>query len=373
MTVWTELVEAYRSYPGVTPSLKIATLAQWIVESGRGESELAIRHHNFAGLKFRARMAGHAEPIDFRGSDNVLTTYCRFGSVQAFIDGYWHFIRSGPYAGWDEHKRDGAAYIRHLVAGGYCPTPGYAAIVIGRFDEARELLLGSQDREEEARVTLAKLAVIIGHNSAAPGAVAGAPIGRSELTFNTKVARLIDEAAAEFNIDVKLFSRQPSGGYSREIRDAYAAVAAWGPDCALELHFNAAGPNASGTEMLYPQGSSRAKLLASHVQEELVALLGLRNRGPKAKERGERGARSLFALPTVPTVLAEPFFGSNRNDCNVVAAKGEEALALAYLRGVRDWAMARRGAAATTIVARPIDQQPIAAPVIVANEVPPAT
>jgi len=109
----------------------------------------------------------------------------------------------------------------------------------------------------------------------------------------------------------------------------------------LELHFNAAGPDARGAEVLHAVGSRRSKALAAHVLEEVVAATGLRSRGLKAKERGERGAGSLFATE-YPTIVPEPFFGSNKADCLAIASQGKEKLALAYLRGVRDWAISER-------------------------------
>jgi hypothetical protein len=74
MSQWEDLIDLYRSTPDISIDLKIASLAQWILESGRGQSELARRHHNFAGIKFRARMSQHARPVDYRGSDGDLTT-----------------------------------------------------------------------------------------------------------------------------------------------------------------------------------------------------------------------------------------------------------------------------------------------------------
>lgn len=62
-------------------------------------------------------------------------------------------------------------------------------------------------------------------------------------------------------------------------------------------------------------------------------------------QRGQRGSASLYALPRVPTLLLEPFFGSNAQDCLRAATLGERSLALAYLRGVRDWIVARQLAA----------------------------
>ena len=136
----TDLVSAYRAYDGATKPLKIATLAQWLLESGRGSSSLARDHLNFAGLKFRERMVGRAVPVDYRGADGELTTYCKFPSVDKFISGYWHFIKSGPYAGWERYEDDGAGYVRHLSRTGYAADPAYVGKVVALFEEAASLL-----------------------------------------------------------------------------------------------------------------------------------------------------------------------------------------------------------------------------------------
>jgi hypothetical protein len=46
-------------------------------------------------------------------------------------------------------------------------------------------------------------------------------------------------------------------------------------------------------------------------------------------------------LERIPTVIVEPFFGSSPSECLKVASLGEEVLALAYLRGARDWVASR--------------------------------
>src|SRR5262249_42026691 len=126
---------------------------------------------------------------------------------------------------------------------------------------------------------------------------------------------------------------------------AYEAVASWGAECAVELHFNSATPDARGSEVLCRQGSAEAHVLASHIAEEIHRALGFDLRhggnGVKIVGRGGRGPGSLYALDNVPTVIVEPFFGSNPTECLKVAALGEQVLALSYLRGVRDWVTAR--------------------------------
>ena len=55
-------------------SLKTIVLAQWILESGRGKSSLAVNHFNFAGLKWRKEMKSFATAVNY-GAHDGLTQY----------------------------------------------------------------------------------------------------------------------------------------------------------------------------------------------------------------------------------------------------------------------------------------------------------
>jgi N-acetyl-anhydromuramyl-L-alanine amidase AmpD len=139
MSAWTDLINEYRNFPSVTDSLKIASLAQWIQESGRGTSQLSQLYFNFGGIKYRERMAGYSTPIDYKGSDGEETTYCKFASTTSFIKGYWHFIESGPYDGWDKYKSDAEGYIDYISTK-YAGDKNYAKSVKSLINEAANLL-----------------------------------------------------------------------------------------------------------------------------------------------------------------------------------------------------------------------------------------
>jgi len=120
------------------------------------------------------------------------------------------------------------------------------------------------------------------------------------------------DLADEYDLDIKIFKREPGRGYTREVQEVYARTDEWGADAAIELHFNSAGdPRASGTETI-SSGSSRSLKLAQEVQMELVEELGLRDRGIKVRNNRTkgRGYRSLVS-GRAPAILAEPFFGSS--------------------------------------------------------------
>lgn len=180
-----------------------------------------------------------------------------------------------------------------------------------------------------------RLAIVVGHNSEAQGAVRS-DTGESEYVWNSRLALMIEDKAADYGLTVRIFKRVPSGGYRREIARVYDEVDRWRADASVELHFNgAASPAATGTETL-SSGTALSLRLAEAVQREMVAALGLRDRGIKTRAVDERGGGSLFA-GRAPAILIEPFFGSAPRGQRATDEASEKArLADAVLRGAAE-------------------------------------
>lgn len=160
-TPWEELIEVYHLSKTPYPDLKAITLAQWALESGYGTSALATEHFNFGGLKFRERMAAHALPVDYQAHDGE-DTYCKFADYESFIAGYWHFIASGPYDGWEDYGDDPLGYIRHIHSKGYAADPAYVAKVAKVFEDiADDLGIGDQIDRPNKRDYGEDLAVVL--------------------------------------------------------------------------------------------------------------------------------------------------------------------------------------------------------------------
>lgn len=120
------------------PHLKEVTLAQWMLESGRATSALAREHYNFGGLKWRPEMAPYATRVSYEAHDGK-SWYCKFPTIESFINGYWAFINRSPYTGWEEHISDGEDYIK-FIGPIYTPTDGYADNILELVPEAKSLL-----------------------------------------------------------------------------------------------------------------------------------------------------------------------------------------------------------------------------------------
>lgn len=139
MHSWNGLVEEARIAEVLAPGLRVVTLAQWILESGRGTSALAREHANFGALKWREEMKGFATPVTY-GAHDGFDTYCSFESPRAFIRGYWRFIARPVYSGWEEFADDPRGYIEFLKSRGYAADGGYVAKILPLMSEAAELL-----------------------------------------------------------------------------------------------------------------------------------------------------------------------------------------------------------------------------------------
>jgi len=174
---------------------------------------------------------------------------------------------------------------------------------------------------------MSKIAIVIGHNSKAQGAVRVTD-GVSEYVWNGRLAELIQ---GHDPANIRIFRRTPGGGYSREIDRVYAEVDAWGASCTVELHFNGASdPRAQGCLTL-SSGTKGSLWLASEVHQRMLKVMGGQDDGIDVRGRHERGGRSLWQGKS-PCIMTEPYFGSNAAEC-LRADQHIDELAEAIFRG----------------------------------------
>jgi N-acetylmuramoyl-L-alanine amidase len=172
-----------------------------------------------------------------------------------------------------------------------------------------------------------KIAIVIGHNSKAQGAVRVTD-GRTEFDWNGELAGLIQ---SHNPASVRVFRRERGGGYSAEIDRVYAEVDAWGADCSIELHFNGSvNPHANGGLTL-SSGTRGSMSLAGEIRVRAAKALSNTDRGIRKLGRHDRGGRSLWQ-GKAPAVMTEPYFGSNASEC-LAAGMHMDELAEAYYRG----------------------------------------
>lgn len=158
-----------------------------------------------------------------------------------------------------------------------------------------------------------KAAFVIGHHAESKGAFSSY-FNQSEWDFYNDVARLINSNIHVFHHDPKIKSYMSRIENTAKKLDDY--------DIVIEAHFNAATPAANGVETLYyfesKKGMEYAKIFSDIISDE--ASIKLRNNGLKALvNKKDRGFASVY-YPKPPTILIEPFFGSNDNDCKLIGS-----------------------------------------------------
>lgn len=133
-----KLVAQYKSKDIAFPNLKAASLAMWILESNWGNSDLAMTHNNFGGIKYRKEMEKYATKIQYKAHDGN-GFYCHFENLEDFIDGYWAFLERKPYEGWKNHAQDAESFISY-IGPTWAEDKAYADKVIDLLDVAETLL-----------------------------------------------------------------------------------------------------------------------------------------------------------------------------------------------------------------------------------------
>jgi hypothetical protein len=136
---WQNFVRVLKNTAIQYPQLKVAQLAQAIVESGRGKSELFLKHNNPYGLKWRPEMSAISISVSVTAHDG-LDSYCKFETLSDAVKGYWLFLSREPYREWEKYSSSPREYLKFIVNAGYCPDNGYINKVFSVLEEAQKLL-----------------------------------------------------------------------------------------------------------------------------------------------------------------------------------------------------------------------------------------
>jgi len=140
--------------------------------------------------------------------------------------------------------------------------------------------------------------------------------GVSEWAYNSDLAHRIHMYLSAARVESLIYNRYLGSGYSSAMSWLANKLSDDEVTLALELHFNSAGPSATGHEWLHYKTSAKGKALANVLDQEFDTTF------PQLKSRGvhppESGRGDIFLQRThCPAVICEPFFGSNRNDWKV--------------------------------------------------------
>ena len=162
-----------------------------------------------------------------------------------------------------------------------------------------------------------KVALVIGHHEKAKGAYSKW-LKIREWDFYNEVVQFID------NADV--FRHDPNiSGYVSRIKDTAKRLDEGNYNLVIELHFNAFfDDSANGCETLYYFKNNVSKELSLRFSNMISDSTGIKIRGTGARalaNKKDRGFASVY-YPKADAILIEPFFGSNKDDCDRISNAG---------------------------------------------------
>lgn len=181
------------------------------------------------------------------------------------------------------------------------------------------------------------VALCVGHSRKINGSRDGGAVsvgGVQEWHYNLELAEIIKDDLALSGIKAVIISEYQGTGYTSAMRNVAVQVKNVQASLAIELHFNAASTTATGHEWLYWHSSSNGKKLAEETAAAMIDLVPeIKPRGIKPKKSGDRGGEFL-RLTHCPSMITEPFFGSNSYDWDIALRKKTE-IAQAIAKGIK--------------------------------------
>lgn len=157
-----------------------------------------------------------------------------------------------------------------------------------------------------------KIALIVGHKKSSQGA-RNKYLDISEWVFNKNVANDILRTSIRAK-DITIVYRDTT------YKNLPNEVNAFDPDFIISLHCNSFNSMSHGTETLYYHTSEKGKQIAQMVNDNIVGVMGTRDRGIKGRTSEDRGGY-LLRYTHAPCVIAEPFFLSNTNETQAILCR----------------------------------------------------
>jgi N-acetylmuramoyl-L-alanine amidase len=317
--------------------MKIACVAQAILESGRGTSRVSRECKNFWGMKMRPELESLAvgKRVEVTSEDEGFAVFAAFESVGNAIKGWLKFLTRSYYAGWEEHKDNAYEFIRH-IGKSWCPRADYADEVIKLIPEARRLLNipAPEDKEptdsKPADGKVFKIFLDPGHSIRRTGARSSDGTAKEE-ALNVLQCNIIKrelEATGKFLCTI----------YNPENDDLTdVGSQAKGHDMSLHVHHNShdGGNTDPGTEVLYDNDKAEAqsKEFAAKLSAAIAKALGTKDRGAKpfagtVMDVAERQG-------TFPVVLSESYFLNPYDKAEAEVRSATAAMAM--VGAIKEW------------------------------------
>lgn len=308
-------------------------IAQACLESAWGTSDKAA-HHNYFGLKYRAGRvscysgyfkAGSSEEYKPGQITKIEGTWYAFASMEKGVEGYFQFIKNGPYPTLTRTADNPRSYLSLLKESGYATSSNY---VENNMRVVTQYNLTQYDKEEKGATQCMKINVHAGHNKIVPGANGYF----SETTEDRKVKDAVIKYLRQAGHTVYDCTDDSGVTVNANLQNIVNKCNAHTVDYDISIHFNASGGAGHGTEVwvwkLDRAQNATAIDAANRVVKKLWSL-GFTNRGVKANS-------NFYVLKNTyaPAILVECCFCDNMLDRDIYKKVGADKIGKAIAEGV---------------------------------------
>jgi N-acetylmuramoyl-L-alanine amidase len=316
-------VQKYAAQYGIMVHSPI--IAQAILESESGTSELAVNAHNYHGLKYKAKVAsdyyikvGSEQNPDGSYVSSVMK-WCKFPDMESGVKGYFEFISAKRYENL-KGVTDPLEYLEKIKADGYATSLKYVPNVTAVIKKYNLTQYDTVQGEKK----MAKVFLSAGHGGSDPGAVGN---GLKEKDINLQALLACKEILEKHGVEVVASrTKDENDPVGQEVKEADAS----GADLAVSFHVNAGGGD--GFEAFYHTKNKDGKRLAQ-LGEKYVKAIGQNSRGIKS------GNHLYFVRETNMTaVLFESFFIDSKKDKAIGDTLAEQrAFGVAYANAILEF------------------------------------
>ncbi len=158
-----------------------------------------------------------------------------------------------------------------------------------------------------------KVALVVGHTRKSKGAL-NKLVDLREFDFYSEVVKEFENYS---NYEI-FYHNEKISGYTSRIKATAKELNKQAFDVVIALHFNSfTKESANGCTTLYYGNSKRSENYAHRFSNVVSRLTGIKQRSNGAHallNTNDRGFAMVY-YPKAPTILIEPFFGSNIEDC----------------------------------------------------------
>lgn len=297
-------------------------IAQGVLESAKGTSELAINALNFFGLKYKKGRCPTASDVYLKvGSEqnadgsysSSVMKWCKFNSMEDCVIGYFDFISHSRYAGL-KGITDPKTYLETIKSAGYATSLDYVDNLM-KVIESYDLTKYDNVKEENTML----IAIDAGHGLKTAGKrcdVVLDPKATREWVLNDRIADRVEALLANYNCSI-LRIDDTTGDKDISLANRVRTANSNKADVCISIHHNA-GINrgtGGGVVVYYYSSKTERKVQAQNLYNAVVGANGLvGNRSGKVLKKGFYVIKNT----NMPAFLIENGFMDSKTDVPII-------------------------------------------------------